>query len=763
MAAAVIVLAAALAYANSFHGPFVFDDLTSIPDNATLHSLWSAWWPPPAQGGISVAGRPVLNFSLGLNYAVSGLHVWSYHALNLVIHALAALTLFGIARRTFRRPVLAGTFGPQAGTLALAIALLWVVHPLQTEAVTYIIQRAESLMGLFFFLTLYGFIRSVDSPQPGRWRALSVGACFLGAGTKEIAALAPVLVLLYDRTFVSGSFRDAWRAHRAQHLSLFATWLPLLGFLAAAGGDRGGTFHFADVGMWFGHGLTQFEAVTRYFWLTFVPWPLVFDYGEIPPPGLGVALLWAIPVLALLWATVVALKRWPAAGFLGAWVFLILAPTSVLPATLQIIVEHRMYLPLAAIIALVVAEGYRWGGRRVIPVFFAVAAVLAGVTFARNAAYRTETSLWADTVAKRPESARAHNNLGHHLYTAGRTGEAIAQYEAALRLDPTYIDAHDNLGSALMDQPGRLNDAIAQYEQALKLKSDYPEVHYNLGNALLKVPGRAGDAAAQFREALRLKPNYPEVHHSLGNAWAGVPGHLNEAVAEYNEALRLRPGYAEVHYSLGNLWLDQPGRRADAIAQYREAIRLKPELAEAHNTLGSALLTQPGGLNEAVAEYTEAIRLKPGFAEAHYNLANVWAGQPGRLNDAVAQYQEAIRLEPNHAEAHYNLGNAWINVPGHMGDVIAEYQEAVRLKPDYVEAHINLGNAFYVQGRVPEAITQFNETLRLQPNSPDAHFNLAVALLNLPGHAAEARQHLQAVLRLQPSYEGARELLSKIR
>jgi len=765
LAGGIIAVAALLAYADSFQGPFVFDDLTSISDNPTIRSLASSWSPPhgAAAGGLSVAGRPLLNFSLGLNYAISGYEVWSYHALNVLIHILAGLTLFGLLRRTFIRPVLAARFGEASWLLALTIALLWTLHPLQTEAVTYVIQRAESLMGLFFLLTLYGFVRALDSTRPERWWAFSVGACLLGVATKEIAALAPLLVWLYDRTFVSGSFREAWRRHRWPLVALFATWVPLLLLLAGTGGNRGGTFQFSEGNVWVGHALTQFEAVTRYFWLTFCPYPLIFDYGEIPPPGLGMALLWALPVLTLLGATVVALRRWPTIGFLGAWVFVILAPTSALPATLQIIVEHRMYLPLAAVLTFVVAGAYVLVGRNLFPVCLVVAIVAGGLTYERNSDYRSEIALWGDTVAKRPASARAHNNLGHHLYVAGRGRDAIAQYQAALAIDPKYIDAHNNLGSALQDIPGRLGDAIAQYQEALRLKPDYPEVRYNLGNAWLKVPGRMNEAVAQFQEALRMKPDYAEAHWGLANALAKIPGRQGEAVAQFQEALRRRPDYAEAHYSLGNVWLETPGHLNEAVAEYQEALRLKPGLAEAHNNLGSAWLNVPGRMNDAIAEYREALRLKPDFATAHFNLANAFSNQPGRMNDAIAEYQEALRLNPDYAEAHYNLGNALVNLPGRMPDVIAQYQEAVRLKPDYTEAHMNLGNAFYVEGRIPEAVTQFSEVLRLAPDNADGHFNLAVALLNLPGRIAEARVHLEAALRLQPGNDAARDLLARVR
>ena len=314
----ILCAGAFIAYANTFKAPFVFDDIGSIVENPTIRHLWPPGdaLSPPSNAGLTVGGRPVLNLSLALNYAVSGLNVWSYHALNLLIHVFAGLALFGLVRRTLARPPLAARFGDRAAPLALVIAGLWTLHPLQTESVTYVAQRAESLMGLFFLLTLYAFARSADSPRPRTWQAVSFFACLLGAGTKEIAALAPIMVFLYDRTFVSGSFRAAWQRHRGVHLALAATWVPLAFFLASTGGNRGGTVGF-NVGVpWLGYWLTQFEAVTRYLALTFWPHPLVFDYGKIVAGSATATLLWALPVVTLVLGTTVALWRWPVAGSL---------------------------------------------------------------------------------------------------------------------------------------------------------------------------------------------------------------------------------------------------------------------------------------------------------------------------------------------------------------------------------------------------------------------------------------------------------------
>ncbi len=682
MAVLVIGAAAFAAYANTFHAPFTFDDLSSIKDNPSILHLWPPWkaLSPPGGWGFTVSGRPVLNFSLAINYALSGFNEWSYHALNLVIHILAGLALFGIVRRTFTRPLLASQFGERAWPLALAIACVWTLHPLQTEAVTYVIQRAESLMGLFFLLTLYAFVRSVDSPRPRLWQATAVAACLLGVGTKEIAALAPVLVFLYDRTFISGSFAEAWRRHRWRHLSLVATWLPLAWLLAGTGGDRGGTFHFADGSMWVGHGLTQFEAVTRYIGLTFWPHPQVFDYGLIPPPPLGVALLWAIPVLSLAAATVVALWRWPVAGFLGMWFFVILAPTSALPATLQIIVEHRMYLPLAAVLALVFGAVATWIGPRWTTVAGATLAVAAGVlTFQRNTVYQSQQALWEDTLAKRPDNARAHNNLGLAYYNLGRIDDSIAHYEISRRLDPSMANTHYNLGLALM-KAGRASEAVEPFEEAVRILPYYFNAHLNLGIILMRL-GREQEARAHFAEASRYDSAPAEVHFLFGVSLAEL-GRWDEAIRNYARAVEIDPGYSEAQSNWG-VALFHSNSSAAAIEHFNAALRLKPDSADVHFNLGLALASL-GRRDEAEAQYAESVRLNPENAAAQLNLG-VALGQKGNLPDAVAHLEQAVRLQPDSPEAHYNLGFALLTV-GRRPEARQHFQDALRLKPDYTAA-----------------------------------------------------------------------------
>lgn len=215
--AVLIAMAAVAAYLNTLSAPFVFDDIPNIVENPTIRSLWPVWGPllPPGAGH-AVSGRPVVNLTLALNYALGGTDVRGYHGFNLLIHLAAALALFGTVRRTLGLAWAPGWLRGSAQSLGFATALLWTVHPLQTEAVTCLIQRTESLAGLIYLVTLYCFIRGCEpgAAAPRRWLGLSLAACWVGVATKEILATAPLLLLLYDRAFLAGTLRGAWRQRR---------------------------------------------------------------------------------------------------------------------------------------------------------------------------------------------------------------------------------------------------------------------------------------------------------------------------------------------------------------------------------------------------------------------------------------------------------------------------------------------------------------------------------------------------------------------
>jgi len=717
----VVIAAALLAYHNSFTGAFLIDDTGSISENATIRHLWPIWQclSPPHRGGLTVEGRPLINLSLAINYALGGYNVWGYHALNLTVHILAGLTLLGIVRRTLLQPALRGRLGAAANELALATAVLWTVHPLQTESVTYIIQRAESIMGLFYLLTLYCFIRGAGSQRAPLWYGLSVCACALGMASKEVMVSAPVMVMLYDRAFLSDSFRKAWRRRWLLYLGLSTTWI-LLGFLVVSAGSFGFTSANARLMQltWWEYLATQPAVILHYLRLCVWPSPLCSDHGwpiastwmSILPPTAVVAILLA--------ATAWAWRRHPSWGFVGAWFFLILAPSSSFIPLQDLIHEHRMYLPLAAVVSLVVMGLYSAAGRHSSAVFVAAAIGLGGLTWRRNLDYRNEITIRTDAVTKFPDDPVSHYNLGVTLAELDRVPEAIRQYERALQIKPGFAWAHYNLGIALM-RVGRVRDAIAQYEQAVRLTANTAEARWHLGNALREA-GKVTEAIGQYELALRLKPDFAQAHNNLGVALAQT-GQLQEATEHYERAAQLDPGLADARSNLGTILLHE-GRLQAAIGQYERALRIEPDNAQAHFNLGVAL-EQAGKQDEAIHQYQQALRINPDFAQAHDDLGNTLF-EAGQLEAAIEQYRQALRVDPDYADAHNNLGGALLRL-GRVEEAIGHFQEAVRIVPGMVEAHYNLGVALERAGHAEEAIKHYEQVLRLKPDYADARARLA--------------------------------------
>ncbi len=729
IAALLIAVAAVLAWGHSLAAPFEMDDQSSILENATLRRFWTfGWLRPPATAGETVSGRPVLNFTFALNHALGGDDVRGYRALNVLIHALAALTLFGILRRTVagaggkaqgagRDPGKSGAPGGGAGHdgFALTVALIWLLHPLQTESVTYVVQRAESLAGLFGLLTLYGFVRGVGGvsgrpPGPaaaapgGRpWFAVSVICCLLGMATKEVMVFVPIVVWLYDRAFVAGSLAGAWRRRRAYYLALASTWLVLAALVAATGG-RGGSAGFGGAIRWWEYALTQCQAVVHYLRLSLWPQPLVFDYGVPVAHSLAEVGWQAAILLVLLGGVVWALAGDPATGaparraggLLGAAFFLLLAPSSsVLPVATQTIAEHRMYLPLIAVVALAGAAVCALARRLDLPGWLAgilaAGAILAlgAGTRARNEVYRSPVALWRDTVAGRPDNPRAHHNLGMALAQAGRDDEAMAEFRRAIALEPNHAFAHFELG-AIQLRRRQWTGAAAELQLALAADPHDIAARVNLGRALAQLD-RPEEAIAQFRAALADEPGAADARADLG-ALLVARGHGAEGVTLLREAVAAAPDLAEAHLNLG-LAVEKADAPA-AEAEFREAVRLKPGLAAAHLALGN-LLAGRDDASGAEACYREALRLDAGAAGAHFAWGNLLAGQR-RLDEAMTAYREALRLDPAYVEARNNLANCQL-ATGRLDEAIANYEAVLRVRPDDAAVGRNLDLAREVQ------------------------------------------------------------------
>lgn len=736
-AGALIVLATVLAYGNSFAGVFLFDEHIVIVENARIRDVWPPW---PYVGH---SLRPLLYFTLAVNYAVGGLDPWSYHAFNLAAHVLSALLLFGVVRRTMLLPRWQGRHDADAVPVAFSVALLWAVHPLNTQSVTYVVQRGEVMAAAFGLLALWCVINAAAGERrwPAAWYAAAIAALAAGLSAKETAiAWLPVL-LVFDRALLAGSWREAL----ARRWPLYAGVVAMPAAVALARWAAGVPLLFAYNVKWpvLTYLSNQGLIVLHYLRLAFWPSPLVFDYGWQPlAPALVVA--GVVATGALLLGAFAWLRRRPAVGAAGVSFFLLLAPTSSIMPIEDLAVEHRMYLPLAAVIivAVVAARALLIAAVRPAPVrrIIAVAVVTALASSAivltriRNYDYFDELSMWEDTLAKRPRNARAFYNAGVLLASANRFATAGSRFEQAIAIDPEYAQAHSNL-AVVQVMRGNLHRAEQLYREAIRLNPALPEAHQGLGK-ILAASGRVREAVPYYEAAVALATPQPALYLELGRAKAQL-GELAEARALYERALQRRPNDVEAHNSIGLAWA-AAGQADEAMASYMRALAIAPGHAPTHNNL-AAVLAQRGSIADAAARYREALRLDPALADAHHNLGLLLA-QSGDVEAAIQSYRRALALRPDHADAHVNLGTALAGA-GRFEEAVAAYRSGLMLRPDYAEAHNNLGAMLLHLHRPYEAAMHFEKALAIRPGYDAARRNLLRATATaLIAFDAPARQ-----------------------
>ncbi|MBM4142264.1 MAG: tetratricopeptide repeat protein [Lentisphaerae bacterium] len=575
-----LALVVVAAYATSFRAVFVFDDDKTITDNPRIRRLW----PPPDDWR---QRRFVVDATFALNYAVGGDNPTDYHLVNLALHLAAALVLYTLASRTLGRPGAPDWMLSRRAELAFFVSALWAAHPLTTSAVTYTCQRYEVMMALFYLLTIYGVARAAAAEGRGRrgWQALAVAACALGMASKEIMVTAPLVALVYDRIFLSGSFRGLFRQRWAMYAGLALTWV-LLGVLLATGVPD--TLSSADQESPFTrmvrYALTQAGVITHYLRLSFWPHPLCLDYGWPRAETAGQIIPGALAVGGLLAATAVGLIVAPRRAFPGFFFFAVLAPTSSFLPRPDYAFEHRMYLPLTAVVAAAVLAAARAcrglpvrrgpDGNAASLVFRLAAALalaaLAATTGRRNTVFHSRQAAWSETLRRCPGNYRVGLAVVDGLLQEGRFAEAetaasrlLGDIEAVLARpglkhavaarNPWHYRpaAHDRIGLALLGQ-GRAEEALPPFERASS-RGDDREAAYRLHAALaFRALDRPEEAAAQLERALAVNPDMDRAHALLG-AVLSETGAYGPAREHLEMALRLNPGLLFAHVEMA--WL----------------------------------------------------------------------------------------------------------------------------------------------------------------------------------------------------------------
>jgi tetratricopeptide (TPR) repeat protein len=500
----VLALTGAIVYRNSFGVPFLFDDLTQIVFNPAIQTLEWPW------RFLENNRRPLLYTTLAFDFHQYGLKTFGYHIFNVRVHILAAMSLFLLILKTCRLPRINENVRRDAPLLALGAALIWLCHPLQTQAVTYIIQRAESLMSLFFIVALYCAANYLTSRKVEWLTAAGLASLMCGL-TKEVALALPLVVLLYDRAFIALSFREAIKNNRWLYLSLSFTWAVMLFLFLTTPLEKIPTAGFAikDVTSW-DYALNEPGVILHYLRLAMWPDPLIFDYQwplikDLAKllPSLGIIMAGLTGLLAIS-------RRYPTFGFLGLCFFVILSPSSSFIPLKDLICEYRMYLALGcwAVMVTLLIKGLidRFANHKTRQTFFIIAIgtlalILGGVTNQRNIVYRTEESLWQDVLKKQPGNARIWSNLGSYLFAKNRYKEAENCFLKALSLNPASAEISANVATVLMEQ-NKLTQAIPYAQHAVELSPDFAIGYYTLG-VLYSRLGRYEEAIAYFEKTIQ--------------------------------------------------------------------------------------------------------------------------------------------------------------------------------------------------------------------------------------------------------------------
>jgi len=567
-----LAIAGLAVYANSFAGVFLFDDLGTIVRNPAIRQLTHLGQVllPPAD--TALAGRPLVQLSFAINYALGGLDVWGYHVVNLALHLSCACLIYALIRRV----------APQG--LAFAVALLWTVHPLNTEVVNYITERTESMMALCLLLTLYCAAR--------QWRVAAVAVCALGMLCKETMAVAPIAVGLYEwAASAEESFAALWRRRWPFYVALSATWIVPAGMLVTRGQTLSAGFATAHVSSWT-YLLNQPALILRYLRLALWPSDLVLYYGW--PRALHFSDVWVLfaIVATLVIASIVALMKWRPIGAAAVWVFLFLGPTSsLLPIATEVGAERRMYLPLIGVLTLGVI-GLAALARRTAPfhrdeswsawpaAVVAIATVAFGATtFTRNAEYATSLGM-ARTVLERWPTANAEQMVGTELIAAGRQEEAIPHLQAAV---VAYPPARLFLGEALL-AAGKHTEAIAELERFTREEPALAPVRTRM--MIAKAYGASGqmpEAIEHLTRVLALDPNHTEAHGLIGEALTAQKN-FADAVPHYQAYLAANPGSVIAWSKLG-LALAMIDRVPEARAAFERAVAIDPSYGPAVEAL----------------------------------------------------------------------------------------------------------------------------------------------------------------------------------
>ena len=601
-----------IAYSNTFNVPFVFDDEFSITRNPVIRNLDNFFF--KQEGYSENPGRYIGYLTFALNYKLGGLDVTGYHIFNLMVHIANAMLIYAFLILTLRTSCMKDSrLVHFSDLIAIFAAILFVVHPVQIQAVTYTVQRVASLATMFYLIALVFYARMrilQESENPSNNRVLilyflSLVMIVLAMKTKEISFTLPIILTIYEFFFFRSAIQKRLISLIPVILTLLIIPISILNVHKPVGAIISDVSEAANaqasISRW-DYLVTQFSVIITYLRLLFFPVNQTLDYDyPIYHSLFTLRVFISFLVLLCIFCTSIFLfvksRRGNDSGnrliaFGTFWFFITLSVESSVIPIADVIYEHRVYLPsvgfFIAMVTFIIMVKDKLENRElragyvIIPALVIAVLVLSIATYARNNIWGDEIRFWEDVVKKSPLIARTHSNLGVVYGRKNRFEEAITEFQTAVRLDSFYPVAHYNLGN-IYGRQGRFKEAIEELETAIKLSSEYAVPHYNLG-LIYEIQNRFEEAIKEFQTAIKLNPGDASAYYNLGEVYRKL-GFFEEAVEKYRTAIRLKPDFVEAHNNLGAIY-GREGKFIEALKEFQAVIRAKPEDIGAHFNMG---------------------------------------------------------------------------------------------------------------------------------------------------------------------------------
>ncbi|MCB0804397.1 MAG: tetratricopeptide repeat protein [Bacteroidales bacterium] len=607
---AVFAILSILIYSNSFDSPFQFDDTLQILAKDRVNDLsqfasLSEW--------VKVSKRPVSFFSFALNFYFSEYEVYSYHLINLIIHILAGIAVFLLVLQLFRTPVMkTSTLLDYRYPMAFFTALIFLTHPIQTQAVTYIVQRMTSLSALFYFLAVFFYAEARMAKFHEKkltnialWLGLTGLASAISLLTKQIAATLPFIFLLYEICFIrtkQGKYYRNFIIAVASVLSLFIIVVAVFGLLPAETRDISRMDYL----------ITQFRVIVKYLQLFILPVNQNLDYDFALSTSFFSwdVLLSFLLLIALLVVAIIVFKKHKPVSFGIGWFFIALAVESSVIPIRDVIFEHRLYLPLFGLSLVVVYLVFNYIPKRMFAMSTAVLTFLIVIysfaTYARNESWRTQYSIWKDVAEKSPGKFRPWYNLGKIALDDGKYSEAVSYLKNSLRLDPDAANAWYNLGLGF-EKIGQAEEAKNAYLRSVELDSTFVKGLNNLGN--FYISEKQYDKALELLEkAYQVNSKHIPVLQNLGIAYY-YNGEYDKAIQINLEQLEINPRDAIMYTSIGKSYMFKK-EYTKAISAIQKGIELNPDLPNVYVDLGSCYYNL-GQYQKSIESYEKALERNP--------------------------------------------------------------------------------------------------------------------------------------------------------